>query len=51
MVDVIDVARQTDIRMRVCDFVKYFNNPNRQRVLNLISLELSSTKYVTCLPT
>ncbi|KAG8320788.1 Lsd1/2 complex PHD finger containing protein Phf2 [Homalodisca vitripennis] len=43
-VDVIDVARQADIRMRVCDFVNYFNNPMRQRVLNLISLEFSTTK-------
>ncbi|XP_054280109.1 histone lysine demethylase PHF8-like [Macrosteles quadrilineatus] len=43
-VDVIDVARQTDIKMTVGDFVSYFNNPMRQRVLNLISLEFSDTK-------
>lgn len=43
-VDVIDVARQSDIRMRLCEFVNYFNNPNRVRVLNLISLEFSNTK-------
>lgn len=40
------MARQTDIKMTVGDFVSYFNNPMRQRVLNLISLEFSDTKLV-----
>lgn len=45
-IDVIDVMRQTDFKMSLRAFVEYFNNPNRNRVLNCISLEFSSTGYV-----
>ncbi|XP_066997900.1 histone lysine demethylase PHF8 isoform X2 [Anabrus simplex] len=43
-VDVIDVTRQTDIRMKLCDFVQYFYSGNRDKILNVISLEFSNTK-------
>lgn len=41
----IDVSRQCDLKMRLGDFVEYYNSPNRDRVLNVISLEFSETRY------
>uniref|UniRef100_A0A4W5KJM4 PHD finger protein 8 n=1 Tax=Hucho hucho TaxID=62062 RepID=A0A4W5KJM4_9TELE len=43
-IDVIDVSRQADLKMRLGDFVEYYNSPNRDRVLNVISLEFSETR-------
>uniref|UniRef100_A0A3Q3FHY4 PHD finger protein 8 n=1 Tax=Labrus bergylta TaxID=56723 RepID=A0A3Q3FHY4_9LABR len=43
-IDVIDVSRQSDMKMRLGDFVEYYNSPNRDRVLNVISLEFSETR-------
>ncbi|KAJ8257446.1 hypothetical protein GJAV_G00185680 [Gymnothorax javanicus] len=43
-IDVIDVCRQADVKMSLGDFVKYYNSPNRDRVLNVISLEFSETR-------
>ncbi|KAM8793692.1 histone lysine demethylase PHF8 [Eudromia elegans] len=43
-IDVIDVARQADCRMRLGDFVAYFCGARRDRVLNVISLEFSDTR-------
>ncbi|XP_021927667.1 lysine-specific demethylase 7B-like [Zootermopsis nevadensis] len=44
-VDVIDVTRQTDIRMKLNEFVEYYLSPPEQRskILNVISLEFSHT--------
>lgn len=44
-IDVIDVMRQADMKMKLGDFVEYYNSPNRDRVLNVISLEFSDTRY------
>ncbi|CAH7470829.1 Kdm7a [Phodopus roborovskii] len=44
VIDVIDVARQADSKMTLHNYVKYFMNPNRPKVLNVISLEFSDTK-------
>ncbi|KAM6895640.1 lysine-specific demethylase 7A [Xenentodon cancila] len=44
VIDVIDVARQADSKMKLSEFIKYFTNPQRPKVLNLISLEFSDTK-------
>uniref|UniRef100_A0A668A920 Lysine demethylase 7A n=1 Tax=Myripristis murdjan TaxID=586833 RepID=A0A668A920_9TELE len=44
IIDVIDVARQADSKMKLSEFVKYFCKPHRPKVLNLISLEFSDTK-------
>uniref|UniRef100_G3SWS4 [histone H3]-dimethyl-L-lysine(9) demethylase n=1 Tax=Loxodonta africana TaxID=9785 RepID=G3SWS4_LOXAF len=44
VIDVIDVARQADSKMTLHSYVKYFTNPNRPKVLNVISLEFSDTK-------
>uniref|UniRef100_A0A672G413 Lysine-specific demethylase 7A n=1 Tax=Salarias fasciatus TaxID=181472 RepID=A0A672G413_SALFA len=44
VIDVIDVARQADSKMKLSEFIKYFTNPHRPKVLNLISLEFSDTK-------
>ncbi|XP_076276879.1 histone lysine demethylase PHF8 isoform X2 [Lasioglossum baleicum] len=41
--DVIDVTRQSNIRMKLRDFVEYYNSPCRTRVLNVISLEFTNT--------
>uniref|UniRef100_A0AAR2M000 PHD finger protein 8 n=1 Tax=Pygocentrus nattereri TaxID=42514 RepID=A0AAR2M000_PYGNA len=43
-IDVIDVIRQADLKMKLGDFVAYYNSPNRDRVLNVISLEFSDTR-------
>lgn len=40
----IDVGRQADLKMRLGDFVEYYTSPNRDRVLNVISLEFSETR-------
>lgn len=44
VVDVIDVARQADSKMKLGEFIKYFTKSQRPKVLNLISLEFSDTK-------
>lgn len=44
VIDVIDVARQADSKMKLKDFVKYYYSPQRPKVLNVISLEFSDTK-------
>lgn len=44
VIDVIDVARQADSKMKLSEFIKYFTTPHRPKVLNLISLEFSDTK-------
>lgn len=51
--DVIDVTRQSNIRMKLRDFVEYYNSPCRTRVLNVISLEFTNTGYtnINCLAT
>ncbi len=46
VIDVIDVARQADSKLKLGEFVKYYYQPERPKVLNLISLEFSDTKYV-----
>uniref|UniRef100_A0AAV2IXZ5 JmjC domain-containing protein n=1 Tax=Knipowitschia caucasica TaxID=637954 RepID=A0AAV2IXZ5_KNICA len=44
IIDVIDVARQADSKMKLSEFIKYYTNVNKPKVLNLISLEFSDTK-------
>ncbi|XP_009700701.1 PREDICTED: lysine-specific demethylase 7A-like [Cariama cristata] len=44
VIDVIDVARQADSKMKLHNYIKYFTNPDRPKVLNVISLEFSDTK-------
>ena len=43
-VDVIDVERQTDIKMSMKEFCDYFTYPARNKLYNLISLEFSKTR-------
>ncbi|XP_035224740.1 lysine-specific demethylase 7B-like, partial [Stegodyphus dumicola] len=42
--DVIDVARQENIRMPMSEWAEYFNSPVRSKVYNVISLEFSKTR-------
>ncbi|GFQ66049.1 lysine-specific demethylase 7A [Trichonephila clavata] len=42
--DVIDVARQENIRMPMSEWVEYFNSSVRNKVYNVISLEFSKTR-------
>ncbi|TRY54542.1 hypothetical protein DNTS_033406 [Danionella cerebrum] len=44
VIDVIDVARQADSKMKLSAFVKYYCSPRKPKVLNVISLEFSDTK-------
>ena len=41
--DVIDVTRQTDSKMKMSDWTKYYSNSDRRKVMNVISLEFSDT--------
>ncbi|XP_039079860.1 histone lysine demethylase PHF8 isoform X2 [Hyaena hyaena] len=43
-IDVIDVTRQADCKMKLGDFVKYYYSGKREKVLNVISLEFSDTR-------
>ena len=43
-IDVIDVARQADCKMKLGDFVKYYYSGKREKVINVISLEFSDTR-------
>ena len=43
-VDVIDVSRQDDIRMKMREWTEYYENQRpRKKILNVISLEFSNT--------
>ncbi|KAG8200194.1 hypothetical protein JTE90_024977 [Oedothorax gibbosus] len=44
MLDVMDVTTQKDVEMTMKDWCKYFENPNRDQLLNVISLEFSHTR-------
>ncbi|KAJ1095060.1 hypothetical protein NDU88_000231 [Pleurodeles waltl] len=50
-IDVIDVTRQADCKMKLGDFVKYYNSPSREKVLNVISLEFSETRLTNLVET
>ncbi|KAJ7379357.1 Lsd1/2 complex PHD finger containing protein Phf2 [Desmophyllum pertusum] len=41
--DVIDVCRQEDHRMRMREWTEYYNSPVKKKILNVISLEFSTT--------
>ncbi|KAL8164300.1 UNVERIFIED_CONTAM: PHD finger protein 8 [Gekko kuhli] len=43
-IDVIDVTRQADLKMRLGEFVNYYCGSRREKVLNVISLEFSETR-------
>jgi hypothetical protein len=44
IIDVIDVTKQSDVRMTLKEFVEYFTEPLRTKVFNVISLEFSDTE-------
>lgn len=44
MVDVMDVTTQKDLELTMKEWVAYYENPKRDRLLNVISLEFSHTK-------
>lgn len=44
LVDVIDVNTQQALELTLQNWVKYFTNPERERIYNVISLEFSHTK-------
>lgn len=43
-VDVTDVTKQKDCKMKLKEFVDYYYSTNRKRVLNLTNLEFSDTR-------
>ncbi|XP_029820518.1 lysine-specific demethylase PHF2 [Manacus vitellinus] len=43
-VDVTDVTKQKDCKMKLKEFVDYYYSTNRKRVLNVINLEFSDTR-------
>lgn len=44
MVDVMEVATQRNLEMTMKEWQQYYENPDRDRLLNVISLEFSHTK-------
>ncbi|EDO41168.1 predicted protein [Nematostella vectensis] len=44
LVDVIDVNTQQPLELTLQNWVKYFTNPEREKIYNVISLEFSHTK-------
>lgn len=42
--DVIDCTRQADIKMRLRDFVAYYNSVDRSRIFNVVSLEFTNSR-------
>lgn len=44
ILDVMDVTTQKDIEMTMKEWTHYYENPVRDRLLNVISLEFSHTK-------
>lgn len=44
LIDVIDVTRQSDVKMKLRDFVEYYNSLNRSKIFNVVSLEFSNTR-------
>lgn len=44
MLDVIDVNTQKNLRMSIREWQQYYEDPNKTRLLNVISLEFSHTK-------
>jgi len=44
LLDVMEVATQKNECMALKDWVKYYNNPHKDRLLNVISLEFSHTQ-------
>ncbi|CAH0562106.1 unnamed protein product [Brassicogethes aeneus] len=46
-IDVIDVTRQSNIKMKLRDYVEYYNTLNRNRVFNVVSLEFSNSGLAT----
>ena len=49
-IDVIDVPKQDEVKMVMRQWVEYYNNPNRDKTLNVISLEVSNTRYDNNVP-
>lgn len=45
LVDVVDVTKQTDSKMKLKEFVDYYYSTNRKKVLNVINLEFSDTRW------
>lgn len=43
-VDVTDVTKQKDCKMKLKEFVDYYYSTNRKRVLNVTNLEFSDTR-------
>lgn len=44
MVDVMEVATQRNLEMTMKEWQQYYESPNKDRLLNVISLEFSHTK-------
>lgn len=44
VVDVTDVTKQKDCKMKLKEFVDYYYSTNRKRVLDVINLEFSDTR-------
>lgn len=44
MLDVMDVNTQKNVEMTMKEWQKYYENPEKEKLLNVISLEFSHTK-------
>ena len=44
--DVIDVSRQEDYKMKMREWTEYFLSPVRKKTMNVISLEFTNSRFV-----
>uniref|UniRef100_A0A673GD39 Lysine-specific demethylase phf2 n=1 Tax=Sinocyclocheilus rhinocerous TaxID=307959 RepID=A0A673GD39_9TELE len=47
LVDVVDVTKQTQSKMKLKEFVDFYYSTNRKKVLNVINLEFSDTRMAS----
>lgn len=47
-IDIIDCEKQVTYKMSLEEYIEYFESIDRNKIYNVLSLEISSTKYVEC---
>jgi lysine-specific demethylase PHF8 len=46
-IDIIDCEKQVTYKMNLDDYIEYFESFERNKIYNVLSLEISNTKYVS----
>jgi len=48
-IDIIDCEKQMTYKMNLDEYIEYFESFERNKIYNVLSLEISNTKYVILL--